>query len=263
MPFRQNGKDKYNDVNNIFSYIQFKYLHKILYLSMKLMDMKISSRILLLLVLMMNFSCFCYSQQIESIDTIMVKPQPELHLGGLTSSEFVAPSFYSTYNKDISTSPPATMHEIKPDLSRHFETKNIFVPFSPYSYSFDNPSQQGVTYQGLQHRFEITNFLTSDVNVFLSSAYFGEAYPYRYINGSINVNLKLKLFDRVKLVGEGQFSIREGLNPELPSAIGGANFYGAGVEFKVANKIGIGFGFRNYYYRGDWTRRTYVSPVNW
>ena len=69
--------------------------------------------------------------------------------------------------------------------------------------------------------------------------------------------------DRIRLTGEGQLSLREGIDPEIPSLIGGANYYGAGMQIKVTNKVGIGVGFTNNYFRGEWTKRSYISPVGY
>lgn len=223
--------------------------------------MKIRIKILISLLFIMEVTP-CFAQQPESIDTIKIQPKPDVSINPQINTELPPPSFYSTYDKTIEATPPNTIEVIQPDFSSHFETKNIFEPFSPYSYSYLN-SLEGHTYQGLQSTFEITDFLTTNVNTFLSSAYYGESHPYRYINGSMYMNLKLRVLDRVKLVGEGQVSIREGFDPKLPASIGGANFYGVGIEVKVAKRIGIGVGVRNYYYRGSWTKRTYAAPVGW
>ena len=221
--------------------------------------MKTIAKPLLLLILTLGVVTFASSQQVEPIDSTKVQAKPEAGTKLPLNPEL---SFYSSYDNILA--PSHTVAEpIDLNLSRHFEAKNIYAPFFAYSYSFDNPLQQGYSNQGLFRRFDLTDFLSSDVNVFISSAYFGEIQPYRYVNGSIYANLKVKILDRVKLVGEGQISVREGLDPKLPTAVGGANFYGAGIEFKVAPNVGIGFGVRHYYYKGEWSRRTYTAPTSW
>ena len=222
--------------------------------------MKVKLKIIVLLILTQGFAP-CWAQQAELVDTTKVKPVPERNIDKQLSPESLTALPYAAYDdKVLIDEPSASMPIIQPDFSSHFEVKNVFAPLSPYSYSYDNPMMQGFTFQGLQHAFRFTDFLEANASVFLSSAYFGEIQPYRYVNGSVHVNLKLKLFDRVKLVGEGQLSVREGLNPKLPTAIGGANFYGAGVEVKVAKNVWFGVGVRSYYYQGDWTRRLVMYP---
>lgn len=147
-------------------------------------------------------------------------------------------------------------------ITRSNIEKSILFPFTPYSYSF-NSLYEGITIKGIYRSFSLTDFLAANINLYLSRAYFENILPYPYINGSINGELKLKLNDRVQLVGVAQISIREGPDPKLPSLTGGANYYGGGLQFKIINNIGIGVGLINNYYRGDWTRRTYIVPVQY
>ena len=134
------------------------------------------------------------------------------------------------------------------------------VRIMPYQYSFFN-LMEGLTIQGVNGQFLLTDFLTANVNYYVSSTYFGEFQPNPYINNSLKMDVVLKLHDRVQLLGFGQVSVREGINPMIPSSLGGSNYYGAGILFKITDKIGIGFRVRNSYYRNNWTVRTDFLPV--
>jgi hypothetical protein len=140
--------------------------------------------------------------------------------------------------------------------------KNNISLFTPYSYSFDS-FFEGVTIKGFYGQFSFTDFLSANMNLYLSRTYWGNIQSYSYINGSIKAELILKLHNRVQLVGLGQLSVREGLDPNISSMIGGANYYGASLQFKITNKVGFGVGFTNNYYQGNWTRTTYAVPVGY
>jgi hypothetical protein len=134
--------------------------------------------------------------------------------------------------------------------------------FTPYSYSYDT-FFEGITIKGFYRNFSFTEFLAANTNIYLSRIYFGNIQPYSYLNVSAKADLVLKLHDKFQIVGTGQVSIREGFDPKYPSFAGGANYYGMGVQFKITDKVGIGAGFTNSYYRGDWTKRTYIVPVGY
>ncbi|WP_321331763.1 hypothetical protein [uncultured Bacteroides sp.] len=142
------------------------------------------------------------------------------------------------------------------------ELNNQDIRITPYNYSSYNPFE-GITLQGMQSHFIVSDRLTANLNLFLSSTYFGTIQPDPYINGSLKLDIIFKLHDRVQLVGMGQFSIREGIDPRVPSSIGNANYYGAGIQFKVTRKLGIGVGVTNSYYKGKWTRQSYAVPVGY
>lgn len=137
---------------------------------------------------------------------------------------------------------------------------DIFAPFTPYYYSGRN-FVEGFTLQGIQKRFMINDFLSANLNIYFSSQYDGMFQPDPYVNAHARLDFILKLHDRVQVVGMGQISVREGLDPKIPSSIGNANYYGLGLQFKVTKKVGVGFGATNSFYRGSWTKQTYVSPV--
>jgi hypothetical protein len=148
---------------------------------------------------------------------------------------------------------PAIMLQKKKDKSILFIT--------PYSYSLDS-FLEGITIKGFYGRYFLTNFLEADLNIFVSKTFFGKTAPASYyLNGSLRAELVFKLHDRVQLTGMGQLSMREGLDPKNPSLMGGANCYGAGIRFKITGNVGVGIGFTNNYYRGGWTKRTYIAPV--
>lgn len=144
------------------------------------------------------------------------------------------------------------------------EKRERSKPFlAPYSYSFDS-FLEGITIKGFYGNYVLTDFLEVNLNIFASKTFFGNTVsPSFYLNGSLRAGFVFKLHDRVQLTGERQLSMREGLDPKIPSLMGGANYYGAGVQFKITNKVGIGVGFTNNYYRGEWTKRTYMAPVGY
>ena len=146
------------------------------------------------------------------------------------------------------------------DPASRFRIDHETVRIIPYQYSFSNP-YEGLIMQGVSGHFVLNDFLTASMNVYVSSMYFGPFQPNPYINGALRMNLVFKIHDRVQLVGLGQVAVREGINPALPAFPGGANYYGAGMQIKVTDKIGIGFGVTNSYYRKNWTARPYVMPV--
>ena len=153
-----------------------------------------------------------------------------------------------------------TLPKFKINQVSNFYIDHETVRLAPYHYSFQNP-MEGLIIQGVSGRFVLTDFLTANVNYYVSSTYFGEFQPNPYINNSLKMDVVLKLHDRVQLLGFGQVSVREGINPMIPSSLGGSNYYGAGILFKITDKIGIGFRVRNSYYRNNWTVRTDFLPV--
>ena len=144
-----------------------------------------------------------------------------------------------------------------------YESLNNSSIFVPYSYTF-NSFMEGITMKGFYGSHSFYDYLDAKINIFVSNTYFGNSeHPSFYINASFRAELVFKLHDRVQLTGTGQVSIREGLNPQEPSLMGGSNYYGAGLQFRLTNKIGIGVGFTNNYYRGEWTKRTFIAPVGY
>ncbi|MDR0796426.1 MAG: hypothetical protein LBE79_10335 [Tannerella sp.] len=134
------------------------------------------------------------------------------------------------------------------------------VTLTPYNYSFYN-SFEGVTMQGISGRFVFNDFLTANLNYFISSMYFGPFQPNPYINNSLQMSIDLRVHDRVQLVGLGGVSVREGLDPRMSTFLGGSNYFGAGMKVKVTDKFGFGFGVTRSFFRGNWTSRPYVVPA--
>jgi hypothetical protein len=140
---------------------------------------------------------------------------------------------------------------------------NDIYGFTPYSFSFQN-LMEGVIIKGFHSSHFINDFLSANINTFVSKMYFGnQLHSPDYINASLRLQLMLRLHDRVHLTGTGQVSVREGINPEVSSLMHGANSYGAGIQFRITNKVGIGAGFSNSFYRGNWSRRTHINPVGY
>lgn len=139
---------------------------------------------------------------------------------------------------------------------------NPLTPFKLYNYSSKN-QLEGIILQGMYNRFVLNSFLTADLNIFVSG--YGNLLfqSYTYVNGSAKIDLILKLHDRIQLIGMGQISLREGIDPKFPSSFGSSNYYGAGIQIKVTNKVGLGIGVTNSYFRGAWTKQTYFTPVGY
>lgn len=143
--------------------------------------------------------------------------------------------------------------------------QNYNTPISPfvlYSYISKN-SVEGLTMKGISHTLNLANYLSADIDFYISEYYNGLFMPSSYLNGSVRLGITLKLHDRVQLVGMGQLSLREGIDPKVPSTLGASNYYGTGIQIKVTNKIGFGVGVTNNYYRGSWSKQTYFTPVGY
>ena len=130
----------------------------------------------------------------------------------------------------------------------------------PYGYSFDN-SFSGMNLAGISNRLYLGDLVTADFNLYMASSYFGYMQPNRYTNASAEMILKLRVHERVKLVGMAKVSAREGFDPRYPSLMNNANYFGGGIEFKATDKFSFGVGFTNSYYRGQWTAQPYFAPV--
>jgi hypothetical protein len=131
---------------------------------------------------------------------------------------------------------------------------------SPYSYVSDAPFNQLII-KGMTSQFHLGSLITTDLSAYMSRSFFGVIQPNPYTNGSLRLDVTLNLHERVQLVGLGQLSVREGFDPRFPSSAGNANYYGAGIQFKVSEKFGFGFGVTNNYYRGGWTKQPFFYPV--
>ena len=130
----------------------------------------------------------------------------------------------------------------------------------PYGYYFDN-SFSGMNLAGISNRLYLGDLVTADFNLYMASSYFGYMQPNRYTNASAEMILKLRVHERIKLVGMAKVSAREGFDPRYPSLMNNANYFGGGIEFKATDKFSFGVGFTNSYYRGQWTAQPYFAPV--
>jgi len=176
----------------------------------------------------------------------------------MVSSDFLERDHFSPSAGDPERAVTLPKYEIDPAAKFYFNHETVSI--LPYQYSFHN-AFEGLTMQGVNARFVLNDYVTANMNMFVSSVYFGPFQPNPYFNSTLRMNLVFKVHDRVQLVGLGQVSVREGINPALSSFHGGANYYGAGMQIKVTDKVGFGFGVTNSYYRKNWTARPYVMPV--
>lgn len=215
----------------------------------------------LILILANIYMTNIYSQNFENGDSINIEKNPDYIADSLGMINLSLPSIRLLLNNISLEMPKSKLPDSLPVTSSITENSLLF-PFIPYSYSSDNFYER-IIIKGIFRSFSLTDYLTANMSLYLSGISFENFYPYSYINGSIHGELIFKLHERIQLVGTGQISIREGINPKIPSMTGGANYYGAGIQFKITDKVGIGVGVTNNYYRGEWTKRTFVTPVGY
>lgn len=142
----------------------------------------------------------------------------------------------------------------------YFEDEYLIT--TPFNFSYED-GYQGGWMGGVNNYMKFTDNFWTNLHIFASSSYFGPMYPHRYNNASFSLDMRLQIHERIRLVGFGQISLREGINPAFSPVINGGNHFGGGVEFKVAKGFGIGFGVVNSYYRKSWTTTPYATPVAW
>ena len=217
------------------------------------------------LILLVWISCAVVAanaQETVEQDTIRGERKMDLPVGKdmNTSPNLLDKSAISTSIDNTTEMVTLPKFEVEPDPASAFRVEHETVHIAPYQYSSFSP-WEGLIMQGVSGHFVANNFLTANLNLFVSSTYFGPFQPNPYINGSLRMSLEFKVHDRVQLVGLGQISVREGLNPNMPTYLGGSNYYGAGMKIKITDKLGIGFGVTNSYYRKNWTPRPYLAPV--
>jgi hypothetical protein len=218
---------------------------------------------LTIIILFLFFDSFAQSEQ--RIDSIQIDTQLNRVNTSFEMLDFVPIEQNSVINssflnlqRELTTTMPLSFR-----LPNQGFLSNNLYGFTPYSYSFEN-FMEGVTIKGFNASYFLTDYLSANINTHISRVYLrGQTQLNPYINGTIRTQLILKLHDRVQLTGTGQISMREGINPEVSSLMEGANSYGAGIQFRLTNKIGIGAGFTNSYYRGNWSRRTHINPVGY
>jgi hypothetical protein len=206
-----------------------------------------------------------YAQDIFEKDTVLKEINPELSENlSINSESFrLSPDLFdrNTFSHAIDNTEKMIMFpKFEVDPASKFRVVHETVQLFPYQYSFQNP-YEGLIMQGVSGRFVLNDFFTANMNLFVSGSYFGPFQPNPYINSSLRMNIIFNLHERVQLVGLGQVSVREGMNPAMPAFYGGANYYGAGVQVKITDKFGVGFGVTNSYYRKNWTTRPYIHPV--
>ena len=139
-----------------------------------------------------------------------------------------------------------------------YRTRNAAV--APYRYSYLNPVEGG-DMVGIGAAYQISDRFSVGGGAYLSSAYFGPVQPMRITNGSLRLNANYRVTDWLMVYGHGQVSVAPGMNPAYMSTVGPANYYGAGMQVKLTNKIGLGFGVARSYWQGEWTTSYQYYPV--
>jgi len=139
----------------------------------------------------------------------------------------------------------------------YYETDYLTV--TPFHYSFNN-WYEGGDMVGVNNRFQFNSKFRIDLGISATSSFISEYQPNRYNNTSLFLSASYQIHDRVRLVGYGQISLREGIDPMLNPTINGGNYYGGEVHFRVYKNFEIGFGIKNNYYKGNWTTHRYFTP---
>jgi len=147
-------------------------------------------------------------------------------------------------------------------LPKLYYHNDEFILVSPFSFAFDN-GYQGGWMGGINNHFPLSENFRMNINAYASSSYYGPMYPHRYNNATLSFDMKYQIHDRIRLVGFGEVSLREGMNPGLSPLINGGYNFGGGVELRITKHIGIGVGVVNSYYRNSWTTQPYANPVAW
>ena len=147
-------------------------------------------------------------------------------------------------------------------LLKPYYYKDEFILVSPFSFAFEN-GYQGGWMGGINNHFPLSENFQMNINTYASSSYYGPMYPHRYNNATLSFDMKYQIHDRVRLVGFGEVSLREGMNPGLSPMINGGYNFGGGVELRITKNFGIGVGVVNSYYRNSWTTQPYANPVVW
>ena len=137
-------------------------------------------------------------------------------------------------------------------------SRNAMV--GPYRNSYRNPIEGG-DIVGIGAAYQVSDRFSIGGRAYMSSAYFGPVQPMRLTNGSLQLNAGYWVTDWLMVYGHGQASAARGLNPAYMSTIGGANYYGGGVQVKITDKFGFGVGVTRSYWMGDWTTSYQYYPV--
>jgi hypothetical protein len=172
----------------------------------------------------------------------------------LETTEFITPPSFDSSN--------SLNFELKPILSSPYYYNSEYLTVFPLSYHLYSGLEGGML-MGVNNHFQLSETFWMDLNVTATSSFVGYLQPDPYNNGSVSLNMKWQVHDRVRLFTYGQLSLREGINPAFSPVINSANYYGGGIEFRITKKIGFGIGFTNSYYRKNWTLNPSFGPVGW
>ena len=181
---------------------------------------------------------------------------PELELE--TDIEMSSENF-NTQSEGTQWKPSFETRFISPKLTYY---EDEFIRVTPFNFELNNGFQGGWM-GGINNHLSISDKLKANTSLYASSSFYGPFHPDRYNNTTLSFDIRYMLHERVRLVGFGEISLREGLNPNLAPMINGGYNFGGGVEFKVMKNFGIGVGFVNSYYKKNWTTTPYASPVVW
>lgn len=161
------------------------------------------------------------------------------------------------FQKDIYYMADKVASEI-PRLPVYYKTYNMSV--HPLLYSNHNHFS-GLDMVGVGSTFRISDRLTGGLDAYVSSVYFGPYRPTPYVNASVNGHIDLKLHDNFYLIGLAGGAVRKGLDPKRAIDVGGSNYLGVGMHFKITENLGIGISHTWHNYNGKWTGRTGFYPV--
>lgn len=213
-----------------------------------------------------------YSQEINT-DSITIIQKDSLSLSDFHSdsirhsSDLQLDPDYSAENT-LSRTDPKTKNLVMPKFDFDpFPPKLIYfqdeyILISPFNASYMD-QYQGGWMSGVNSRMTFSDNFWVNANIFTTNSMMFYLMRDQYKNASFSLEMKWQVHERVRLVGFGEISLRQGLNPAFNPMINGGNHFGGGIEFKVTKNIGIGFGVTNSYYNKSWTLRPYAAPVAW
>jgi hypothetical protein len=226
---------------------------------------------ILTLILLITAHSFSYSQEMKintdslrQKDSLLIVPAMEIfEIKDILIDKATIPLMDASdlaFDSSFQDQPPALNLDLKyiPPKINYYESE--YYTLSPFNFSFDN-GYQGGDLMGVNNYFSLTNFLTANLTFSVSSSFIGPMQPERYNNASVSLNLLWQLNDRIRVRTYGQFSLREGINPNLAPMINGGNYYGGEIQVKIFKNVGFGIGVVNSYYRKDWTLLPYGGPV--
>jgi hypothetical protein len=197
---------------------------------------------------------------VQSIDTLsVILNQNPLELQESALDKLLLPEEgVSFLRPDSSNYYP--VFDLRYSMPNYTYFSDEFLTVSPLRFGFYNGFEGG-DLLGVNNRFQVTDFLSGNLNLTFSSSFYGPYYPERYHNGSISLDLTWRLHDRVRINTFGQYSVREGMNPAFAPMINGGNYYGGEIQVKLFKNFGIGVGFVNSYYQKSWIFQPTARPV--